>query len=263
MMRTLRPALLSALVAGVMLSTACPGPDWPKCENDDHCKSDKEGNTSGKDLMCVFGQCQECAKDKHCGAGEVCRSYRCVPKPECDSDTDCDGNKVCQAGKCKIECTTNAECGSGQSCRENRCIAGAQCAEDADCPEGQSCVDGSCQGGMAGAGGCSLQPRILFDFNMASITSEARATLDENARCMKENASWNITIEGHCDDRGTAEYNLALGERRAGAAKKYMQKLGVSGARMKTISYGEEQPLNSGSNEGAWSENRRAEFKMR
>ncbi len=87
--------------------------------------------------------------------------------------------------------------------------------------------------------------------------------LDESARCLREQPGLKVTIEGHCDERGTAEYNLALGERRAASTRKYLQKLGVDVSRVKILSYGEEQPMNNGSSESAWSENRRAEFKTR
>jgi peptidoglycan-associated lipoprotein len=77
---------------------------------------------------------------------------------------------------------------------------------------------------------------------------------------MKKYATWQITIEGHCDERGTAEYNLALGERRAVAARTYLVSLGVSADRIKTVSYGKEFPFDPAHNEGAWSKNRRAHF---
>ncbi|MFH1809139.1 MAG: peptidoglycan-associated lipoprotein Pal [Pseudomonadota bacterium] len=267
MTRKLLSLVLPIVTLTVLALSACPGPEWPKCENDDHCKADKDGNASGQDLICVFGQCQECAKDTDCKGGKVCRSYRCVVKPECERDADCGGNKVCGGGKCKLECTDDAACGAGRSCQKNRCVTGVSCAEDADCPEGQGCVRGFCKkagsDGASAGGPCEVQPRIFFDFNQASITTEARATLDQTASCLKERPDLKITIEGHCDERGTAEFNLALGERRADSTRKYLQKLGVDAKRVKIISYGEEKPLDSGSSESAWSQNRRAEFVTR
>ncbi len=102
MKRKLLAILLPVFVGALLMTTACPGPEWPICENDDHCKGDREGNEAGQDLICVFGKCQECAKDPDCTGGKVCRSYRCVPKPECERDADCSGNMVCGGGKCKI-----------------------------------------------------------------------------------------------------------------------------------------------------------------
>ena len=102
--------------------------------------------------------------------------------------------------------------------------------------------------------------RIHFDFDKALIRSDARTVLAANAEHLKENSSVRIRVEGHCDERGTAEYNLALGERRAKAAAQYLADLGISPSRMTTVSYGKEVPLDPRSNEDAWALNRRAEF---
>ncbi len=101
---------------------------------------------------------------------------------------------------------------------------------------------------------------IYFDFDSARLTEKARDILAENARWMKNNPGKDIVIEGHCDERGTKEYNLALGDKRAEAAKEYLVSLGVSPDRFKTISYGEELPVADGHNEEAWSKNRRCHF---
>jgi peptidoglycan-associated lipoprotein len=99
--------------------------------------------------------------------------------------------------------------------------------------------------------------RVFFDFDKSDLTPEARATLDRQAAWLKKYASNNVTIEGHCDERGTREYNLALGERRATAVKNYLVADGISAARVKTVSYGKERPAVLGSNEAAWAQNRR------
>jgi len=101
---------------------------------------------------------------------------------------------------------------------------------------------------------------INFDFDKSNIRPDARVIMKANADMLLKNKNYNIIIEGHCDERGTAEYNMALGERRAQEAKKYLINLGVDASRMKTISYGEERPLDPGSNEDAWAKNRRAHF---
>ena len=119
-------------------------------------------------------------------------------------------------------------------------------------------MNGTCQGAVAT--GCTLQPRIQFEFDMANITPDARAVLDNNASCLKENAQMQISIEGHCDERGSAEYNLALGERRASAVKQYLVDLGVPSSRLRTVSFGEAKPAVQGHNESAWRYNRRSEF---
>lgn len=101
---------------------------------------------------------------------------------------------------------------------------------------------------------------IYFDFDKANLKSEAKATLNANAELLKAESGGKIIIEGHCDERGTNEYNLALGERRAMAAYEYLKTLGISSDRMSTISFGEERPAATGNDESAWSRNRRAEF---
>ena len=101
---------------------------------------------------------------------------------------------------------------------------------------------------------------IYFDFDKYDLRTDARTTLDRKASFLNQNSSVRVQIEGHCDERGTNEYNLALGERRANAAKQYITTAGVSAARMSTISYGEERPLDPGHNEAAWARNRRAHF---
>ncbi len=103
--------------------------------------------------------------------------------------------------------------------------------------------------------------RIYFAFDSNELTQESRQILTEKAELMKANAGLNLLIEGHCDERGTNEYNLALGERRARAAYEFLILMGVDSSRMSIISYGEEYPAVQGTNEAAWSKNRRDEFK--
>ena len=100
--------------------------------------------------------------------------------------------------------------------------------------------------------------RVFFATNESILTTRSRDTLRKQAAWMRSNSSLNFTIEGHADERGTREYNLALGERRANAAKDYLMTYGVSGNRLSVISYGKERPVNSGSNPLAWSQNRRS-----
>jgi peptidoglycan-associated lipoprotein len=99
---------------------------------------------------------------------------------------------------------------------------------------------------------------IHFDFDKYNIRPGDAEILKGNAALLKKNPKIKIQIEGHCDERGTVEYNLALGERRANNTKKYLDSLGVSGDRISTISYGKEKPLDPGHNEEAWARNRRA-----
>jgi len=101
-----------------------------------------------------------------------------------------------------------------------------------------------------------LKP-IFFLLDSAELDETGRAVATADADVLKKYSTWAITIEGHCDERGTPEYNLALGERRASAVKTYLASLGVSGERMKTVSYGKEYPFDMGHTEEAWSKNRR------
>ena len=100
--------------------------------------------------------------------------------------------------------------------------------------------------------------RIFFATNKSSLTTASRATLRKQATYLRKNKNLNVTIEGHADERGTREYNLALGERRANAAKDYLMTYGISGKRISVISYGKEKPVNPKSSPLAWSQNRRS-----
>ena len=104
----------------------------------------------------------------------------------------------------------------------------------------------------------SIGDRVFFGFDRYDLTAEAQAQLQKDAAWLKTYPQYRFVIEGHCDDRGTREYNLALGERRATAVKNYLVALGIDANRMQTISYGKERPAVVGDNESAWAQNRRA-----
>lgn len=135
---------------------------------------------------------------------------------------------------------------------------------------GTGAGDGTGAGGANGAGKMgaakpgtqedlvvNVGDRVFFEYNQSELSAEARSTLDRQAAWLKKYASANITVEGHCDERGTREYNLALGERRATAVKNYLVADGVGAGRVKTVSYGKERPAVLGSNEASWAQNRR------
>jgi peptidoglycan-associated lipoprotein len=138
---------------------------------------------------------------------------------------------------------------------------------------GADAQDGAGMNGGAGAGGVGSaalpgsradflasvpSERILFETDSFSVDAEDRAILDAQAAWLQRNPNVRVTIEGHADERGTREYNLALGDRRANAAKNYLAARGVSSARMSVISWGKERPAALGSDEGSWAQNRRA-----
>jgi peptidoglycan-associated lipoprotein len=119
---------------------------------------------------------------------------------------------------------------------------------------------------IAGAGGAlaadesSPLADIRFEYDSAALTEEARATLERHALWLQGRRELRVTVEGHCDERGTVDYNLALGEQRARATRDYLVGLGVAASRLRVVSYGKERPLDTGGNEAAWARNRRAHF---
>jgi peptidoglycan-associated lipoprotein len=125
-------------------------------------------------------------------------------------------------------------------------------------------------GAVAGLPPSALPPSLRsalrdvnFQFDQYGLTDDAKATLDELGQALKANPQFAVTIEGHADERGTVEYNIALGEQRAQAAKAYLVALGVDASRVDTISHGEQQPVDAGHDELAWAINRRAHFLVR
>jgi len=98
----------------------------------------------------------------------------------------------------------------------------------------------------------------FYAFDESTLSADAQTALTTSANWLKKNSQYNLLIEGHCDERGTEQYNLALGDRRANTAKEYLMTLGVDGNRMRTVSYGEERPFDPGHDETAWAKNRRA-----
>ncbi|CAI8444838.1 MAG: Outer membrane lipoprotein Omp16 [SAR116 cluster bacterium MED-G04] len=104
----------------------------------------------------------------------------------------------------------------------------------------------------------SIGNKVYFDFDSSALSADAKSTLNAQAAFLRSNPSVRITVEGHADERGTREYNLALGDRRASAARDFLVAQGIDGARIKTISYGKERPEMVGSNDEAWAKNRRS-----
>ncbi len=239
-------------------SLASCGPKYPECRTDEDCAEHGE--------YCVGGTCKQCRDDSHCNANNPCRicgaNYTCEAMPNCcTSDLDCPGGKCWPSsvqganfGECGPKCRSDADCPADQACKDGNCVPKAECQTDADCGPGKRCVDGKCV-----IAECEMKP-IYFDFDDSTIRRDQKPVLEANAECMRQQPNRGVTIEGHCDERGTEEYNLALGERRARAARRYLEKLGVTNS-LQTISYGEERPVCYEHNEDCWWRNRRAEFK--
>jgi len=128
----------------------------------------------------------------------------------------------------------------------------AACGEQAAAPASTAVAPGSVADFRQNVG-----DRVYFDFDSSTVREDGRATLNKQAEWLKKYANYAITVEGHADERGTREYNLALGERRAQAVRQYLAAKGIPAARLRTISYGKERPEVVGSDEGAWARNRR------
>ncbi len=238
-MKMQRSMLLAVPLLALFLA-GCPAkPKNGECKTSEDCSAQE-----GYGKVCVEGRCQECGQDTDCKAGFVCRANRCTPRPECERNDDCPVGKACEAGKCVTavpvtpppECTNDASCGAGKACQAGKCVTSTPSA----CP----------------AGGGKMLP-IYFGFNEALLTKEAQSELAKNAACMKERGYTKVTIEGNCDERGTSEYNLQLGQRRAEAAKKFLVNLGVPVKSVKTVSYGKERPICTEQDESCWSKCRR------
>jgi peptidoglycan-associated lipoprotein len=114
--------------------------------------------------------------------------------------------------------------------------------------------------GEAGSAEAGPLADVHFDFDSAALTEEARRQIEQHALWLQNHRDVRVTLEGHCDERGTVEYNLALGEQRARAVRDYLVSLGVAADRLRTVSYGKERPLDPASNEAAWAKNRRVHF---
>jgi peptidoglycan-associated lipoprotein len=118
------------------------------------------------------------------------------------------------------------------------------------------------EGGALVAGESSPLADIRFELDSAALTDEARATLEKHALWLQGRRDVRVTVEGHCDERGTVDYNLALGEQRARAARDYLVSLGIAAERVRVVSFGKERPLEAGHDEAAWAKNRRAHFAL-
>ncbi len=161
-----------------------------------------------------------------------------------------------------------AACGGGASVKDapvdeqSTSSSGLSSAEtgtaDSGSATGESISEGSTQMAMAGERPTAM--RVHFEFDSSAIDSESQALIEAHAAYLADNPDVLLGLEGHADERGTREYNLALGERRGQAVRRIMRLLGIDGQRLTATSYGEENPIATGSNESAWRLNRRVEF---
>jgi peptidoglycan-associated lipoprotein len=185
--------------------------------------------------------------------------------PNCDKDDQCHEGEFCVNGRCQ-DCRDDSQCPGGQQCSNGACtrIPG-WCDSNADCGPDEECIDNSCRRRAVTqtetpAGPCQLQP-VYFQFDESNLDDAARSALEADSRCMTERSIGSVMITGMCDPRGTEEYNMALGDRRARATRDHLQRLGVDRRAMQTRSVGEEQA--TGSDEYSWSRDRRADLSER
>jgi peptidoglycan-associated lipoprotein len=184
-----------------------------------------------------------CDTDDDCHAGEFCVNNMCQ---QCRTDDDCGAGNRCAAGACEAVpgyCTSDSDCGAGQQCQNNLCVTAAQTAAPPP----------------PAAGPCQLTA-AYFGFDSSTLDPSARDQLARNAECIKSRGIASVHLTGLCDPRGTEEYNLALGDRRASSARDYLQSLGVQ-AQITHSSMGEE--LAVGTDEASWSRDRRVDFSER
>lgn len=196
-------------------------------------------------------------------------SVGCGPSyPNCDVDEDCHENEYCVNGMCQ-QCRDDSDCLKGQSCMDGRCeqIPGycetaADCAADEDC-QGNRCIKKPQQvesyEPVETKAPCSLRA-VYFDYDSSDLKPQSKEELSQNAQCMREKNIQSVHLTGLTDPRGTEEYNMALGERRASSAKKYLKSLGVEGS-LTHSSMGEE--MAKGTDESTWSTDRRVDFNQR
>ncbi len=155
-------------------------------------------------------------------------------------------------------CPKKSEVTSGDAQQETAAAAGDKAgAEKAGAANGVKA--GATAKERAAAASAGLQP-IYFDFDKSIVRNDEKAVMKANAEWLKANPKVNVRIEGNCDDRGTKEYNQALGQRRAASAKKYLTDLGISGKRISLISYGKEKPVCTAATEECWQKNRRGDL---
>lgn len=245
--------MIWAISLALVFAMGC-GPTYPNCETDKHCAKQNE--------VCVNQLCKQCRDDSQCNSSDPCGSCAgnsCTRRQGCCvTDADCPGQKCWieagqASGSCGPECGPGHPCPAGHGCAPpGKCIAGWECGPGTPCPDGKRCTaDNKCVA-------CSIEA-VYFDFNESRIRVNQREKLDTASQCIKAVGS-AVRVEGHSDERGTEEYNMALGERRSTNSKKYLVTLGVSGSNLRTMSYGEERPTCTENNEECWGKNRRAEF---
>lgn len=212
------------------------------CTKDADCQVDATGKQING--VCDNGTCQECLQDQDCSDLRQCVNKRC--ENICSVDADCGLNQHCEGTLCKANCKDSTACAGSEICEEGRCVAGIIGGDVLALTEAE----------------CQNVEMVHFAFDKFTVENEYKPNLDKLARCLKDFPGMTVTIKGHADERGTPAYNMVLAEKRANAVSSYLKDKGIASIRVKTVSYGEKEPLVKESNEYAWQQNRRAEFEL-
>jgi peptidoglycan-associated lipoprotein len=244
-----RTVLILFPLLTVLMVTSC-NPKYPACEQDSHCR---EGE------FCVNGQCQECRDDGDCPEDMKCARGVCRNPGYCEETSDCAEGQVCRDNRCS-PCFDTSECPSGKACIDGSCKE-PECSTDEQCPAGLYCKEGACKpqetaSATGDLGDCDIES-IYFDFDAAEVKPAMRKKLERTYECLTKNTGL-VVLEGHCDPRGTTEYNMGLGDRRARIAKKLLKVMGIDSSKLRVVSKGEEEA--SGYNEESWAKDRRVDF---
>lgn len=245
-------SILGVLVAGLSIGlvvglTSCK-PDYPTCETDSDCKP-KE--------FCVSRKCQQCRDNRDCAEGSACNAGKCAPIAGfCRGRASCPPGQECIANRCKA-CVSDGECPSGTRCHQGTCQK-PNCKTDDQCAQDQECQNGFCVAARAkptAGPPCPLES-VYFDFDRATLSTEATTALGNNANCLKR-ATRPANLIGRADSRGTPEYNMALSDRRAQAVKEYLERVGIPANRLIPVPRGELDA--AGSEEAGWARDRRVD----
>lgn len=253
-MNNFRNFVAGSILAVVVAATLGCDPTYPKCDTDKDCASKKE--------FCVAGKCQQCRASADCPAGSACNAGRCDKIPGyCQNKSQCPAGQECIANRCR-GCQSDKDCPAGSHCWKGTCDTRKHCTKDDECAQNEDCIKGVCSTERAkgpAPSKCTLGS-VYFDFNESGLTTDATGTLARNAACLKEVPN-SVTVVGHADPRGTAEYNIALSEKRATSVQAHLSRLGIDGSRMAILPRGSLDA--TGTNEPTWAQDRRADFKWR
>lgn len=199
--------------------------------------------------------------------------------PGCKTTEECRGSNadggvlsVCHNGEC-VRCVSDPDCGEGSVCTEGRCeeTAGVAAVAEPEIEVGESDdslleiagemeIPSICKSSDPESEQVLSLHEVLFDYDDWTLTPVGKSVLDANVDCLRARPDLEIVLEGHCDERGTIEYNLALGEKRASVVRDYLEHLGVSAEKLRVVSLGEDDPVCWDSTESCWSSNRRVEM---